>query len=164
MEVANLNHSKKCFLDWQIIALWFISLIILAFSFYHQYFEKFEPCNLCHLQRFVYLLICTIAPFGLIRRIYVPIKTALNFIFFLGFCLASYHALVQIGWLADRCIVTQKIENMTDFMQMLEHPKTHCAIIGWKLFGLSASIYNSIFSLCALISLNFHYLKRFLYV
>ena len=40
---------------------------------------------------------------------------------------------------------------MNDFMQMLDQPKVSCSAIGWKLFGLSASIYNANFSLVALI-------------
>jgi disulfide bond formation protein DsbB len=62
--------------------------------------------------------------------------------------------LVQIGWVVDRCTV-QKIDNINDFMKMLEQTKTSCATIGWKLFGLSASIYNAIFSLIALVFLYF---------
>ena len=75
----------------------------------------------------------------------------------MGLLLSTYHIAVQFGWLADRCIISQKIENMNDFMQMLDQPKVSCSAIGWKLLALPASIYNANFSLVALI---FFYFER----
>jgi disulfide bond formation protein DsbB len=154
MKILNLYHQGKWFCDWTLIIFWMISCAFLAFSFHHQYVQKIEPCALCKWQRFVYFLIFAITPIGFVQHLNLPIKIALNFIFLAGFFLAGYHTLVQFDWIADRCAITQKIENMDAFIKMLEEPKVSCSNIGWKLFGISASIYNAIFSLIAALFLN----------
>lgn len=153
MKIVSLSYQRKWFLDWTLISFLIFSSIVLAFSFYHQYIGKIEPCTLCKWERFVYFLVLIISPLGFIQRFNFAVKIALDFIFFLGLCLAIYHVAVQFGLLTDRCEIRQKIENLDDFMQMLDQPKISCAVIGWKLFGLSASIYNAIFSSIALIFL-----------
>lgn len=163
MAITNLYDQKKWHCDWALTIFWITSLTILFFSFYQQYVEKLEPCSLCKWQRYVYSLVALISPIGLIQTFNSSIKISLNFIFLIGFCLATYHTLVQFEWLTDRCTI-QKIENMNDFMKMLEQPKISCANSGWKLFGISASIYNIIISLTALIALNFKNLKRLIHV
>lgn len=163
MTIIDLHSQKKLVLDWMLILLWVASFLILLFSFYQQYGVKIESCTLCKWQRYIYFLIFSLSPIGLIQRYNLSIRYALIFVFFIGLCLATYHTLVQFGWLADRCEITQKIENMNDFMKMLEHPKAPCANVSWKLFGLSASIYNIIFSFFALVSLNFNNIKRLIH-
>ena len=154
MTIISLYNQKKWFLDWTLMTFWIISLAILIFSFQQQYIEKIEPCTLCKWQRYLYFLIFSLSPIGLIERFNLAVRNSLNFIFFVGFCLATYHTLVQFEWITDHCTITQEIENMDDFMKMLEQPKLSCSMIGWKLFGFSASIYNGILSFFALIALN----------
>jgi len=154
MAIINLYNQKKWHYDWTLILFWLASLLILLLSFHQQYFAKIEPCSLCQWQRYVYFLIFSLSPIGLIQSYNLSVRYALILIFLMGLCLATYHILVQWEWLADRCTMTQKIENMTDFMKMLEQPRTSCAIIDWKLFGLSASFYNAIFSVLAILCLN----------
>jgi disulfide bond formation protein DsbB len=164
MTIISLYNQRKWGFDRLLIVFWIASLSILVFSFYQQYIGKVEPCSLCKLQRYIYFSIALLAPVGLIQSYNSPIRYALSIIFLIGFCFAAYHTLVQFGWLADRCTMTQKIENLNDFMNMLEQPKTSCANISWKFLGLSASIYNTIFSLIALITLNFKNIKRLIHV
>lgn len=163
MTVISLYDQRKWHFDPNLIIFWLASIAILLFSFHQQYNEKIEPCSLCKWQRDVYFFVAAFAPIGFIQRWDSFVRIALNFIFFCGFCLAAYHILIQFGWLSDRCAITQKIENMNDFMKMLEQPKVSCANVGWKLFGLSASIYNIILSFCALVSLNFNNIKRLIH-
>lgn len=164
MTIISLYDQKRWHFDWTLVIFWISSLAILFFSFYQQYIEKIEPCFFCKWQRYVYFSIALISPIGLMQRYNFSTRYTLSFIFLIGFCLAAYHTLVQFGWLADRCTMTQKIENLNDFMTMLEQPKNSCANVSWKLFGFSASIYNTIFSLIALITLNFKNIKRLIHV
>jgi disulfide bond formation protein DsbB len=154
MTIVKLNH-KKWEIDFFLLAISTMAIGILIFSFYHQYVRKIEPCLLCKLQRSVYFLVLFIAPIGFNIHFNKCMRTTLKFLFFSGLCFASYHSLIQIGWLQDRCIMTQKINNIDDYILMLQQPKAGCSIIGWKLFGLSYSIYNAIFSSFALFLLNF---------
>jgi len=155
--VIIISREKKWLLDWTFISVWIFSSLILTYSFYHQYVEKIEPCSLCKWQRLVYVLVFVLSPIGIFKCFNVSMRNALKLIFLIGFCLAIYHAMVQFGLLIDHCTMTQKIENTNDFMKMLEQPKVACSAISWKLFGLSASIYNAIFSLVALIFLHFNH-------
>lgn len=164
MKTLILHDQRKFNFDWTLILIFGTSLAILIFSFYQQYVKEIEPCPLCKWQRYIYLLIFCLSPIGLIQTYNLSIRNMLNIAFLVGFCLAAYHTLIQLGWLNDQCAMTQKIENIADFMKMLEQPKVSCATIGWKLFGLSASIYNAMLSCFALIALNFKIIKRLLHV
>lgn len=146
-----IQHERKWFLDRHLIGVWIVSSIIIIFSFYIQHIEKIEPCSLCKWQRLIYFLIFCASPIGVIRCYNVPIRNLLKILFFIGCCLAFYHISVQLGWINDRCTMSQKVENMNDFMQMLSQTRVACSAIHWKIFGISASIYNGFFSLCGLI-------------
>jgi disulfide bond formation protein DsbB len=153
-------QTKKYFLDWTLMTIWIVSLATLLFSFYQQFFEKNEPCHLCQLQRYVHFSIFMISPIGLIRDINFPIRKVLALMFLFGFSLAIYHSCVQFGWLSDRCTMTQKIENVNDFMTLLEQQHIPCAKVTWKLWGLSAAVFNAILSFFALIVLNSQIIKK----
>jgi disulfide bond formation protein DsbB len=154
MVIVNLHFRKRWVLDWMMLSYWIISGLIISFSFYHQSIEKVEPCTLCKWQRLLYLTIFCISPFGLIQQCSQFAKKSLSILFLVGFSLATYHTLVQFGWLTDHCAISQNVETINDFITMLEQPKMSCAKIGWQLFGVSASIYSAFFSVIALICLN----------
>ncbi len=163
MTIVQLYSSKKLKLDWSIFSVWLMSIIILAFSFYQQYINKVEPCSLCKWQRFVYLLIFITSSFALNERFKFSVKIILNLLFLIGLSLATYHLSVQFGWSSDRCMMTQSISTMNDYMHMLEQAKVSCAPIAWKLFGWSIVVYNIFLSLFALLILNRNLLKFFGY-
>ncbi len=150
-----MPFTNRWIFDRAIFLIWMISGLIIAFSFYHQYIQKVEPCTLCQWQRLFYSFIFCISPFGLLQRFNQMSRIALTLLFFAGFSLALYHTFIQLGWLADRCDIQQNVETINDFMQMLSQPKVSCSTINWQLFGLSASIYNAFFSVIGLICLNF---------
>jgi disulfide bond formation protein DsbB len=160
MPKINLHICKSWILDWKLILLWILSLTILIFSFHQQYIKKIEPCFLCKYQRLIYFSVFIISSLGLICDFNSFIKNALKITFLIGFSLSIYHILIQSGWINDRCAINENIENMNDFIRMLEQPKIACATISWQLFGFSASVYNALFSLCALITLKFKKIKR----
>jgi disulfide bond formation protein DsbB len=155
MTILRLYKQKNSAHNSSVVFFWIVSFVILGFSFYQQYVEKIEPCRLCIWQRFIYLFVFVVSPIGLLQRYKSSIKIALFVIFTIGLFLSLYHWAIQMGWFADRCVISQKIENMNDFMLMLEKPKTSCAIIGWKFFGISISMYNAIFSFFSLVLLYF---------
>ncbi|WP_068468681.1 disulfide bond formation protein B [Candidatus Protochlamydia phocaeensis] len=164
MVIVSLNQTSKWNFDKTLLVLWIISALVLMFSLYQQFIAKVEPCDLCKWQRYVYILIFAISPLGLIQQLNFSIRNTISLFFLIGFGVASYHALVQFGLLADRCAITQQITSIEDFMEILDQPKISCSNISWKLFGLSASSYNAAFSFFALIILNFKTIKKLSYV
>ena len=160
MTIISLYSQNKWKIDQSLTFIWLISITILSFSFFQQYIENIEPCALCKIQRWIYFFIFVISPIGMFQQFNEPIRLILNGIILIGLFVAAYHLLIQLGWITDRCTITQKIENINDFMQVLEKPKNSCATIGWKLFGLSAAVYNMVFFLSSLLILNYKRIKR----
>jgi len=146
MYIEHSLNQKKLFLDWKIIFFWFTSAVILSLSYYKEYIDKVVPCPLCEWQRYLYLLIFLISPIGLIRRYNLNINNIFNIIFLISFALSTYHVAIQLGFVEDRCTFTQKIADINDYKAMLEKNHISCATTYWKFFGISASIYNAIFS------------------
>jgi disulfide bond formation protein DsbB len=163
MAIINLIQSKEEKIDRTFILFYVSSLLILLFSFYQQHVAKIQPCFLCKCQRSIYFLIMFIAPIGLISHYHGIIRKLLNAVFLMGIALAFYHTLVQNGWVMDRCLMTEKVENMNDFLQMLEKPTVSCAKMSLKIFGLPASIYNLLILSLALVVLNFRSLLMVYY-
>jgi disulfide bond formation protein DsbB len=159
MAIINLIQSKEEKIDRTFILFYISSLLILLFSFYQQHVVKIQPCFLCKCQRAIYFLIMLIAPIGLISHYNGIIRKLLNAIFLIGIALAFYHTLVQNGWVIDRCVMTEIVKNMNDFIQMLEKPSVSCAKTTLKILGLPASIYNLMILSLALLVLNFRSLQ-----
>ena len=146
--------KNEIFFDQLHISLWTTSSIILTLSLYHQYIDHTEPCTLCLWQRNIFFIIFSISPLGFIRKFNNSIRSLLSLLFISSFLLGTYHILVQYGWLNDRCSV-QNIGSINDFIPFLEKPKNPCSRIGWKIFGLSVSMYNALISLIAIFAINF---------
>jgi disulfide bond formation protein DsbB len=159
MAIINLIQSKEEKVDRTLVLFYASSLLILLFSFYQQHVAKIQPCFLCKCQRSIYFLIMFVAPIGFISRYHQIIRKLLSMIFLIGIALAFYHTLVQNGWVVDRCVMTEKVENMNDFIQMLEKPNVSCAKASLKIFGLLASIYNLLILSLAVVVLNFRSLQ-----
>jgi len=153
--MIDFSLKNKLVLDWILLILFLISAITISFSFYQEHIENIAPCNLCKWQRLVYTSVFFISPIGLIQQFNYICRKVISLLLFAGFVLSSYHALVQFGWLTDRCTITPNVETINDFMMMLENPTPPCSTIGWKLLGLSASIYSTFFTICALLFINF---------
>lgn len=161
--MAMVGSEKKWISDPLVFFIWLLSGLIIAASVYHQHVEKAEICTLCENQRLIYLAIFMTCPLGFLPRFNHFSRKVLTILFLLGFSLSFYHLLIQMGFLTDRCIIEQSVENMHDFVQMLEKPKVACSTISWKLFGLSASFYNVLFSMLAAALINLSWLSKLRY-
>jgi disulfide bond formation protein DsbB len=137
MAIVSLYSPKEWELDLVLIAILAFSTTILAFSFYHQHIEKVEPCTLCKWQRFVYLTIFSLSLLGLKTSFNFHARNALSILFLISLCLAVYHTFVQFGWLADQCVMEKKVENIDNFLAMLETQKIPCSNISWKLLNFA---------------------------
>lgn len=160
MVIVKFPEDKKIHVDCRYFLICLASFTILIFSFYQEYIVKIKPCPLCFWQRNVYLLIFLISPLGLISRFNSLVRRLLNVIFLLGMSLAFYHLLIQRGWISDHCVFTKTVQSMEDFVAMIEQSNVSCATIGWKLWGLPASIYNVTVLSLAFLILNFKNIKK----
>ena len=97
------------------------------------------PCKLCLIQQSAYAFIGITAFLGLLSNHHIVPKM-LIFGFVALFMTASYHALIQLGVLADPCSRTVNINTIENFISSLSKPS--CAEITWKVLGCPASITN----------------------
>lgn len=128
------------------------AILALSFSFFHEYILGIRPCNLCKLQRAPMVAILALSIFGFITKFKDFSLKFVQLSFLVTLLLASYHLLVQLGLIADPCIVPKNIKNIDDFRKMLDAP-IPCSKISWSLFGIPISAYSATFSLCFLIFL-----------
>lgn len=154
------QHQKKWNADKLLMGLSIASLFILIYSYYQQLIEKVDPCFLCIWQRYIYLAVFVTSFLGFYQKYNAIIKIALTALFTIGLGLSTYHISVQLGLVTDRCIITQQVNHIDDFMHLLEQTKGSCSKVGWPLFGISITFYNAIFSLFAITALNWNQFKR----
>lgn len=128
------------------------AILALFFSFFHEYILGIRPCNLCKLQRAPIVAILALSIFGFITRFKDISLNLVQLSFLVAFLLASYHLLVQLGLIADPCIVPKNIKSIDDFRKMLDAP-IPCSKVSWSLFGIPISAYSATFSLSFLIFL-----------
>lgn len=160
MTIIPLYQLQKWNKDNLFIGLSIASGVILIYSYYQQLIEKIDPCFLCVWQRYIYFAVFFTSLLGFFKKYNAFVRLALTTLFTFGLGLATYHILVQLGLVADRCVITQQVNHIDDFMHLLEQSKGSCSKVGWSIFGFSITYYNVIFSLCAITALNWKRFKR----
>ncbi|NGX48017.1 MAG: Disulfide bond formation protein B [Chlamydiae bacterium] len=122
----------------------FISIVALLASFSVQYIWSLQPCFLCKLQKFPYIVSAILCSIGLISpKIQSKMLLVLVTSFALGFCLSLYHVGIQHGLIKDRCAAKISIQDIDAFEQHLLSNKP-CSQVSWSLFGFSISGLNAI--------------------
>jgi disulfide bond formation protein DsbB len=145
-----------------LIACCLFSLMALVASYLAQYVWKIEPCRLCKLQRLPYFLIVMMPLVVLLKVRYEIIGKFVICIFSISALLSLYHLLVIYGLIDDFCAVKTRVENIEDFMALLD---THvpCSEANWRLFKLPIAGYNLLASLGFIYLWSTQALKRFPY-
>jgi disulfide bond formation protein DsbB len=110
-----------------------------------QYVLHIEPCRLCKLQRLPYFFLIFLPILMLINMRNNLIKFAIIALFVVSALLSLYHLLVIAGLIRDFCAVPAKIENLDDFMALLD-ADVPCSKAEWKLLGIPIPFYNFLFS------------------
>lgn len=143
-----------CKLTERTTAFWLILFAcvgVIATAWVMEHVFEIKACQLCHYERYVYVLAGTVALLGLLfkRNIFLGL-TSLIFLF--GACLSFYHVAIQQGWfeLPSFCQTPLLDPNasLEDLRaQLLGTPMITCNVVSWSLFGISFAGYNVIASL-----------------
>ena len=136
------------------------SILILGTAYIFQHGFGYQPCELCYLQRYPYMIAIPVALVAFLTRNRTDIGTKraargfliiLIFLMFLDAFIAGHHIGVEMGyWQAYTSCVGPEIDpNVTveDFINSLSAVSIPCDQPQWTLFGISMAGYNFMLAL-----------------
>ena len=144
--------------------IFIFSIIALISAYFIEYVLGHQPCNLCLIERIPYGLsiILTIT-------IFITKKNEKFFIFLLiltfifSFSISVYHFGIEQGFFQESAICSTEnvIERLTkeDLLKQLTKKTVSCKDVTFKIFGLSLTSINIVFSLLFIITLANIYIK-----
>jgi disulfide bond formation protein DsbB len=133
--------------------MFFIGLIAAfaaSLSFYREFGLNHSPCLLCAIQRTLWLGLLFTAIFSTLFKPFakrlIPLLLALNL------SVASYHTLVQLKIIEDRCKTDLQIQNKDAYAAILKKGgAVGCAEDSWRIAKIPAPALNGVVCLALLI-------------
>lgn len=121
----------------------FISVCAVCFSVFAEYILNKEPCELCMISRYSYLLIMTTSFFSLCKKYKNFLIYVLYCSIFLSFLFSFYHLGVENHWwnAPESCASSlPSIDSIKSDVFNKEY--VPCDQVNWTIFGLSSTLYN----------------------
>jgi disulfide bond formation protein DsbB len=121
-----------------------ISFLAILNSYVFEWTYNVQGCRLCNLQRIGFFLTSILALFGTFfeRKHFVLISLRLTTAGTLA--IATYHGLIQLGWIADPCYV-QIPPDIESFKRFIFQNTAPCATI-FLVLGLPISLWSILIS------------------
>ena len=152
------NNSLECLESWSPLLITALSVTALGSAFASQYWGGLQPCHLCWLQRYPYMVTIVLGFLSLVLQRAEPggkgwrILVALSGLAFaVGASIALYHAGVEYHWWKGPESCTSNLGNAADLDQLmhalLNTAVIRCDVPAWTLFGFSMAGYNFVASL-----------------
>ena len=134
------------------------SLIALISAFFIEYALGHQPCNLCLIERIPYgLSIIIIISIFLIKKNQKFFVLLLILTFAFSFAISFYHFGIEQGFFQESsvCGVKSFTESITkeDLLKQLSEKTISCRDVTFRIFGLSLTSINIVFSLLFIITL-----------
>ena len=129
-----------------------ISLFSIITAFFIEYALGHQPCNLCLMQRIPYgLSIFLIILNYLLRKNEQFVILLLILIFSFSFLISFYHFGIEQGFFTESsvCGLNNKSEIISkeEILKQLSQKTISCKDVTFRIFGLSLTTFNMIFSL-----------------
>ena len=129
-----------------------ISLFSIIAAFFIEYALGHQPCNLCLMQRIPYVLsIFLIILNYLLKKNEQFIILLLILIFSFSFLISFYHFGIEQGFFKEStvCGLNNKSEIISkeEILKQLSQKTISCKDVTFRIFGLSLTTFNMIFSL-----------------
>jgi disulfide bond formation protein DsbB len=125
-----------------------VALASLIFAYIAEYVFGVIPCPMCYYERYIYWSIVLV---GVIGSLFPLIKTfAIRFlgvILIFGLVIGIYHLGIENHWWAAPAMCTggPVASSPEEFLQNLQsRPIGRCDEVGWRILGISATIWNLI--------------------
>ncbi|WP_435086062.1 disulfide bond formation protein B [Candidatus Pelagibacter bacterium nBUS_33] len=144
--------------------IFLVSIIALVSAFFIEYILSHQPCNLCILERFPYLLaiiiILFIYRFNQFEKFFIFLLTI---IFLAATVLSLYHLGIEQGFIQESLVCDLKrgsnLLSKEEILKQLQEKSVSCKDVTFKIFGLSLTSYNILISLLITFSAGKVYLN-----
>ena len=129
-----------------------ISLISIITAFFIEYVLGHQPCNLCLMQRIPYgLSIFLIILNYLLKKNVQFVILLLILIFSFSFLISFYHFGIEQGFFRESNVCglnsASEIISKEEILKQLSQKTISCKDVTFRIFGLSLTTFNMIFSL-----------------
>jgi len=138
--------------------IFLFSFIALIFAFFVEYVLGHQPCNLCLIERIPYgISIMIITTIFLIKKNQKFLVLLLILTFTFSFIISLYHFGIEQDFFQESsfCGVKNLTESITkeDLLRQLNEKTISCRDVTFRIFGLSLTSINIVFSLLFIITL-----------
>ena len=140
------------------------SLVAIISAYFIEYILGHQPCNLCLLERIPYVMnIILITLVFILKKTdkFLIILLILTSIFSL--VISVYHFGIEQEFFQESAVCNLKdiTENLTkeDLLKQLSEKRVSCKDVTFRIFGLSLTSINIVFSLFFIITLSKIYIK-----
>ena len=128
-----------------------VSFLALVSAYFIEYVLKYQPCNLCLLERIPYataiIIILLEYKFKYFEKFLI---SSLIIIFLLATILSLYHLGIEMGFIKESIVCelknSDKLPTKDDILRQLGEKRVSCKDVAFKIFGLSLTTYNVIIS------------------
>ncbi len=132
--------------------IFLVSIFALVSAFFIEYILGHQPCNLCILERFPYLLAIIIILFNYKFSQFEKFSILLlTIIFLVGTILSLYHLGIEQGFVQESLVCDLKngsnLLSKDEVLKQLQEKNVSCKDVTFKIFGLSLTSYNILISL-----------------
>ena len=144
--------------------IFLVSIVALISALFIEYILGHQPCNLCILERFPYLIAIIIIlfnyKFSQFEKFFILLLTI---IFSIGTILSLYHLGIEQGFVQESLVCDLKsgsnLLSKDEILKQLQQKNVNCKDVTFKIFGLSLTSYNILMSLLISISTGKIYFK-----
>ena len=141
-----------------------ISIFAIIFAYFAEYILRYQPCNLCLIERIPYALSIFLIVLNYLIKIeekFVLILLILIFLF--SFSISVYHLGIEQGLFEESaaCGLKNAIETLSkeEIIKQLNEKQISCKDVTFRVFGLSLTSINMIVSLALILILIKAYIK-----
>ena len=132
--------------------IFLVSIIASVSAFFIEYILGHQPCNLCILERFPYLLAMIIILFNYKFSQFEKFSILLlTIIFLVGTILSLYHLGIEQSFIQESLVCDLKsgsnLLSKDEVLKQLQEKNVSCKDVTFKIFGLSLTSYNILISL-----------------
>ena len=129
-----------------------ISIFVLIVAYFIEHILKYEPCNLCIIERLPYIIAIIIISICFFLKKFEKIALLLlTLIFVSGIFISFYHVGIEKGFFEESflCNSNNKSNILTkeDLLKELQKKVISCKNVDFAIFGFSLASINSIVSI-----------------
>ena len=131
--------------------LFVLSVLILTSAFIIEYIFGYQPCNLCIIERFPYILAIIILLLNYnFKNNQIFYSVLLILVFSFSILISVYHFSIEQGFIEESAAcVSKNLDLMTkkDVLNSLQELRISCKDVAFKIFGLSLTTFNIMISI-----------------